>query len=96
MSGMRVRGRQYPGEKEITFPPFTCLEADGDARLERDAKDRETSDVPAVDRESERRRLAEEVRLGGGKGNAGAARRVRCVLATNASWFPINMVPSHL
>ena len=26
---------QYPGEKEITFPPFTCLEADGDPRVER-------------------------------------------------------------
>ena len=25
---------QYPGEKEITFPPFTCLEADGDPRVE--------------------------------------------------------------
>ena len=32
---------QYPGEKEITFPPFTCLEADGDARLERDADGKE-------------------------------------------------------
>jgi hypothetical protein len=27
-------GAQYPGEKEITFPPFTCLEADGDPRVE--------------------------------------------------------------
>ena len=26
---------QYPGEKEITFPPFTCLESDGDPRVER-------------------------------------------------------------
>ena len=26
---------QYPGEAEVTFPPFTCLEADGEARLER-------------------------------------------------------------
>jgi hypothetical protein len=26
---------QYPGEKEITFPPFTCLESNGDPRLER-------------------------------------------------------------
>jgi hypothetical protein len=25
---------QYPGEKEITFPPFTCLESHGDPRLE--------------------------------------------------------------
>jgi hypothetical protein len=25
---------QYPEEKEITFPPFTCLEADGDPRVE--------------------------------------------------------------
>ncbi len=25
---------QYPAEKEITFPPFTCLEANGDARVE--------------------------------------------------------------
>ena len=25
---------QYAGEKEITFPPFTCLEADGDPRVE--------------------------------------------------------------
>ncbi len=25
---------QYPGEKEITFPPFSCLETDGEARLE--------------------------------------------------------------
>jgi hypothetical protein len=30
----RVLGVQYPGEKEITFPPFTCLEADGDPRVE--------------------------------------------------------------
>ena len=29
---------QYPGEKEVTFPPYTCLESDGDARLERQAK----------------------------------------------------------
>ncbi len=29
---------QYPGEKEITFPPFTCLESDGDPRLERNAQ----------------------------------------------------------
>jgi hypothetical protein len=28
-------GVQYPGEKEITFPPFTCLESDGDPRVER-------------------------------------------------------------
>jgi hypothetical protein len=28
-------GGQYPGEKEITFPPFTGLEADGDPRVER-------------------------------------------------------------
>jgi hypothetical protein len=28
---------QYPGEKEITFPPFTCLEADGDPRVEQHA-----------------------------------------------------------
>ena len=27
-------GWQYPGEKEITFPPFTCLESHGDPRLE--------------------------------------------------------------
>ena len=26
---------QYPGEAEVTFPPFTCLEADGEPRLER-------------------------------------------------------------
>jgi hypothetical protein len=26
---------QYPGEKEITFPPYTCLESDGDPRVER-------------------------------------------------------------
>jgi hypothetical protein len=26
---------QYPGEKEVTFPPFTCLESDGEPRLER-------------------------------------------------------------
>jgi hypothetical protein len=26
---------QYPGEKEITFPPYTCLEADGDPRVQR-------------------------------------------------------------
>ena len=26
---------QYPAEKEITFPPFTCLESDGDPRVER-------------------------------------------------------------
>ena len=25
---------QYPGEKEITFSPYTCLEADGDPRVE--------------------------------------------------------------
>ena len=29
-----VGGWQYPGEKEITFPPFTCLESHGDPRLE--------------------------------------------------------------
>ncbi len=32
--GVGVLGAQYPGEKEITFPPFTCLEADGEPRLE--------------------------------------------------------------
>jgi hypothetical protein len=26
--------RQYPGEREITFPPYTCLESDGDPRVE--------------------------------------------------------------
>jgi len=26
---------QYPGEKEIAFPPFTCLESDGEPRVER-------------------------------------------------------------
>ena len=26
---------QYPGEAELTFPPFTCLEANGEPRLER-------------------------------------------------------------
>jgi hypothetical protein len=26
---------QYSGEKEVIFPPFTCLEADGDPRIER-------------------------------------------------------------
>ncbi len=30
--------KQYPGEKEITFPPFTCLESDGDPRVERNAR----------------------------------------------------------
>ncbi len=30
--------RQYPGEKEITFPPYTCLESDGDPRVERSAQ----------------------------------------------------------
>ncbi len=25
---------QYPAEKEITFPPFTCLESDGEPRVE--------------------------------------------------------------
>jgi hypothetical protein len=29
---------QYPGEKEITFPPFTCLEADGQPRVEESDK----------------------------------------------------------
>jgi hypothetical protein len=38
VSGMRACAGQYPGEKEITFPPYTCLESDGDARLERAAK----------------------------------------------------------
>ncbi len=28
-------GLQYPAEKEITFPPFTCLESDGQPRVER-------------------------------------------------------------
>ncbi len=37
---------QYPGEKEITFPPYTCLESDGDARLERDAKGNEVVIFP--------------------------------------------------
>jgi hypothetical protein len=27
--------RQYPAEKEITFPPMTCLESDGEPRVER-------------------------------------------------------------
>ncbi len=27
---------QYPGEKEITFPPYTCLESNGDPRIEHD------------------------------------------------------------
>ena len=31
-------GRQYPGEKEITFPPYTCLESDGEPRVERSAE----------------------------------------------------------
>ncbi len=31
---MGVGGGQYPGEKEITFPPFTCLESHGDPRVE--------------------------------------------------------------
>ncbi len=35
MRDICVLGVQYPGEKEITFPPFTCLEADGEPRLER-------------------------------------------------------------
>ena len=39
-------GAQYPGEKEITFPPFTCLESDGDPRLERDAKGNEVVIFP--------------------------------------------------
>ena len=30
---LRRGGRQYPGEKESTFPPFTCLEADGEPRV---------------------------------------------------------------
>ena len=34
-AGARPRPGQYPGEAEVTFPPFTCLEADGEARLER-------------------------------------------------------------
>ena len=29
---------QYPGEKEVTFPPFTCLETDGEPRVERSAQ----------------------------------------------------------
>jgi hypothetical protein len=37
---------QYPGEKEITFPPYTCLESDGDARLERDAQGNEVIIFP--------------------------------------------------
>ncbi len=37
---------QYPREKEITFPPYTCLEAQGDARLERDAKGNEVIIFP--------------------------------------------------
>ena len=41
-----VCARQYPGEKEITFPPFTCLESHGDARLERDAKGNEVVIFP--------------------------------------------------
>ena len=29
-----MRGaRQYPGEKESTVPPFTCLEANGEPRV---------------------------------------------------------------
>ncbi len=37
VTGMRTCTEQYPGEKEITFPPYTCLESHGDARLERDS-----------------------------------------------------------
>jgi hypothetical protein len=37
---------QYPGEKEITFPPFTCLESDGDPRVMRDAKGNEVVIFP--------------------------------------------------
>ena len=37
---------QYPGEKEITFPPYTCLETHGDARVERDAKGNEVVIFP--------------------------------------------------
>ena len=29
---------QYPGEKVVTFPPFTCLETDGEPRVERSAQ----------------------------------------------------------
>ncbi len=32
-----VPGGKYPGEKEITFPPFTCLETAGDPRVERES-----------------------------------------------------------
>ena len=39
-------GGQYPGEKEITFPPYTCLEAHDDARLERDNKGNEVVIFP--------------------------------------------------
>ncbi len=46
MSGVRACARQYPGEKEITFPPYTCLESHGDARLERDAKGNEVVIFP--------------------------------------------------
>jgi hypothetical protein len=35
--GMRSCAGQYPGEKEIMFPPYKCLEAHGDAHLESDA-----------------------------------------------------------
>ena len=35
LSGCLAACVQYPAEKEITFPPFTCLESDGDPRLER-------------------------------------------------------------
>ncbi len=41
-----VHTRQYPGEKEITFPPYTCLEAHGDAHLERDAEGNEVIIFP--------------------------------------------------
>ena len=37
---------QYPGEKEITFPPFMCLESHGAPWLERDAKGNEVVIFP--------------------------------------------------
>jgi hypothetical protein len=65
-------GAQYPGEKEITFPPFTCLESDGDPRVERTEHGEivifplKVAAAPRHHpRHTDRRTLSEERRCGG-------------------------------
>jgi hypothetical protein len=53
--------KQYPGEKEITFPPYTCLETNGEPRLDR-SKDGQIIIFPLkVSRQSLWRNLSSQI-----------------------------------